>query len=51
MKFEISNFRVLRLGHPARLTQDLQIHSLDAILSGSDGGQLVRQETRLQQSD
>lgn len=34
--------KVVRLGHPARVSSELQKHSLDAIISFSDEGQLVR---------
>ena len=34
--------KVVRLGHPARVSADLQQHSLDAIISSSDEGALVR---------
>ncbi|XP_006893295.1 PREDICTED: DNA-binding protein SMUBP-2 isoform X2 [Elephantulus edwardii] len=33
--------RVLRLGHPARLLDSIQHHSLDAVLARSDGAQIV----------
>ncbi|XP_069821859.1 DNA-binding protein SMUBP-2 isoform X2 [Dendropsophus ebraccatus] len=33
--------KVLRLGHPARLLESLQHHSLDAVLARSDNAQLV----------
>nr|DBA17390.1 TPA: hypothetical protein GDO54_002844 [Pyxicephalus adspersus] len=33
--------RILRLGHPARLLESLQHHSLDAILARSDNAQIV----------
>ncbi|KAM9660349.1 DNA-binding protein SMUBP-2 [Trichechus inunguis] len=33
--------RVLRLGHPARLLQSIQQHSLDAVLARSDSAQIV----------
>jgi len=35
--------KVVRLGHPARVNVDLQQHSLDAIISNSDEGALVRE--------
>ncbi len=40
-KLSKNRIRVLRLGHPARLNQDLVKHSLDAVLSQSDQTQLV----------
>ncbi|XP_068116839.1 DNA-binding protein SMUBP-2 [Hyperolius riggenbachi] len=33
--------RILRLGHPARLLESLQHHSLDAVLARSDNAQIV----------
>lgn len=33
--------RVLRLGHPARLLESIQQHSLDAVLARSDSAQIV----------
>ncbi|KAM3919181.1 DNA-binding protein SMUBP-2 [Leptodactylus fuscus] len=33
--------KILRLGHPARLLESLQHHSLDAVLARSDNAQLV----------
>lgn len=36
-----SGRRVLRLGHPARLLEPIQQHSLDAVLARSDGAQIV----------
>ncbi|XP_056382691.1 DNA-binding protein SMUBP-2 [Hyla sarda] len=33
--------KILRLGHPARLLESLQHHSLDAVLARSDNSQLV----------
>ncbi|NXM48833.1 SMBP2 protein, partial [Gymnorhina tibicen] len=33
--------RLLRLGHPARLLQPIQQHSLDAVLARGDGAQIV----------
>ncbi|KAM6157932.1 DNA-binding protein SMUBP-2 [Rhynchocyon petersi] len=33
--------RILRLGHPARLLDSTQQHSLDAVLARSDGAQIV----------
>uniref|UniRef100_A0A452UVW1 DNA-binding protein SMUBP-2 n=1 Tax=Ursus maritimus TaxID=29073 RepID=A0A452UVW1_URSMA len=33
--------RVLRLGHPARLLESIQQHSLDAVLARSDNAQIV----------
>ncbi|XP_016068953.1 PREDICTED: DNA-binding protein SMUBP-2 [Miniopterus natalensis] len=36
-----SGRRVLRLGHPARLLESIQHHSLDAVLARSDGAQIV----------
>lgn len=33
--------RILRLGHPARLLESLQHHSLDAMLARSDNSQIV----------
>ena len=34
--------RCIRLGHPARVTGNLQKHSLDAIISSSPQSQIVR---------
>jgi len=34
--------KVVRLGHPARVSTDLQKHSLDAIISNSDEGAIVK---------
>ncbi|NWU99721.1 SMBP2 protein, partial [Upupa epops] len=36
-----SRARILRLGHPARLLQPLQHHSLDAVLARGDSAQVV----------
>ncbi|KAK1335647.1 hypothetical protein QTO34_003440 [Cnephaeus nilssonii] len=36
-----SGRRALRLGHPARLLESIQQHSLDAVLARSDGAQIV----------
>ncbi|XP_059565803.1 DNA-binding protein SMUBP-2 isoform X1 [Myotis daubentonii] len=36
-----SGRRALRLGHPARLLESVQQHSLDAVLARSDGAQIV----------
>lgn len=33
--------RILRLGHPARLLEPIQQHSLDAVLARSDSAQIV----------
>ena len=33
--------RILRLGHPARLLESIQQHSLDAVLARSDSAQIV----------
>ncbi|XP_010955079.2 DNA-binding protein SMUBP-2 [Camelus bactrianus] len=33
--------RIVRLGHPARLLESIQRHSLDAVLARSDGAQIV----------
>lgn len=33
--------RILRLGHPARLLESVQQHSLDAVLARSDNAQIV----------
>lgn len=33
--------RILRLGHPARLLESAQQHSLDAVLARSDNAQIV----------
>uniref|UniRef100_A0A8D1VUT1 DNA-binding protein SMUBP-2 n=1 Tax=Sus scrofa TaxID=9823 RepID=A0A8D1VUT1_PIG len=33
--------RIVRLGHPARLLESIQQHSLDAVLARSDGAQVV----------
>lgn len=33
--------RILRLGHPARLLDSIQQHSLDAVLARSDGARIV----------
>lgn len=33
--------KVVRLGHPARVHRELQKHSLDAIISGSEERELV----------
>lgn len=34
--------RVVRLGHPARIMQDIQKHSLDAIVASSEETQIIR---------
>ncbi|XP_059006025.1 DNA-binding protein SMUBP-2 isoform X3 [Mustela lutreola] len=36
-----SKQRIVRLGHPARLLDSIQQHSLDAVLARSDGAQIV----------
>lgn len=33
--------QILRLGHPARLLESVQQHSLDAVLARSDNAQIV----------
>lgn len=33
--------RILRLGHPARLLEPIQQHSLDAVLARGDNAQIV----------
>ena len=35
-------YKVVRLGHPARLLSVVQEHSLDALLSNSEGTAIVR---------
>ena len=35
-------FKVVRIGHPARLLSVVQDHSLDALLSNSEGTAIVR---------
>lgn len=36
-----SKAKVLRLGHPARLLESIQKHSLDAILAHSDNANII----------
>ncbi|CAH6793435.1 DNA-binding protein SMUBP-2 [Phodopus roborovskii] len=40
-RLALSKKRILRLGHPARLLESAQQHSLDAVLARSDNAQIV----------
>ncbi|XP_003468365.3 DNA-binding protein SMUBP-2 [Cavia porcellus] len=40
-RLALRKLRILRLGHPARLLEPIQQHSLDAVLARSDSAQIV----------